>query len=144
MTKRKVNNKCVSEKRDALIIGIGVDLIESDRVIKACEKINFLKKYYTKNEIDIIQADKKKAADNFAVKEAVVKMFGTGFRGISPVDIEVLRDSLGKPYVNLYGKAKEMSFELGIDKIHVSISNTKLYSTAYVIGEGKNNEIHRR
>ncbi len=121
-----------------MIVGIGVDLIEIDRVISACERKKFLEKYYTKKEIDIIQFDKKKAADNFAVKEAVVKMFGTGFRGISPVEIEVLRDSLGKPYVELYGKAKEKSFELGIEKIHVSISNTKLYSTAYVIGEGNN------
>lgn len=120
-----------------MIIGIGVDLIEVDRVIKACEKKRFLEKYYTKNEIKMVQVDKTKAADNFAVKEAVVKMFGTGFRGISPVEIEVLRDLLGKPYVILYGKAKEKSFELGIHQIHVSISNTKLYSVAYIIGEGK-------
>lgn len=126
-----------------MIIGIGVDLIEVDRVIKACERTAFLKKYFTKNEIGLIEADKKKAADNFAVKEAVVKMFGTGFRGISPVEIEVLRDSLGKPYVELYGHAKEKSFELGIDRIHVSISNTKLYSTAYVVGEGSANEVYR-
>ncbi|ROR30544.1 holo-[acyl-carrier protein] synthase [Mobilisporobacter senegalensis] len=119
-----------------MIIGIGTDLIEIDRVLKACNKESFLKKYYTLKEIELIQTDKKKSADNFAVKEAVAKMFGTGFRGIIPIEIEVLRDELGRPYVNLYGKAKEKSLELDIDKIHVSISNTKLYSIAYVIGEG--------
>lgn len=119
-----------------MIIGIGTDLIEIDRVIKACNKGAFLKKYYTLKEIELIQADKRKSADNFTVKEAVAKMFGTGFRGIKPIEIEVLRDQLGKPYVNLYGKAKEKSLESGIDKIHVSISNTKLYAIAYVIGEG--------
>jgi len=120
-----------------LIIGIGTDLIEIDRVIKACEKDAFLIKYFTQKEIDLIRKDLRKSADNFAVKEAVAKMFGTGFRGIMPIEIEALRDELGKPFVNLYGKARELSLELGIDTIHVSISNTKLYSTAYVVGEGK-------
>ena len=36
-----------------------------------------------------------KAAGNFAVKEAVAKVFASGFRGFRPIDIEVLRDDLG-------------------------------------------------
>lgn len=118
-----------------MIVGIGTDIIEIDRVIKACEKELFLQKYFTENEISIIRIDKKKSADNFAVKEAVVKMFGTGFRKISPAEIEVLRDKLGKPYVTLYGEAAEYAKKMDVQKVHVSISNTKKYATAFVVGE---------
>jgi holo-[acyl-carrier protein] synthase len=118
-----------------MITGIGVDLIEVDRVIKACSKEGFLKRYYTENEINIIESDPKKAADNFAVKEAVSKMFGTGFRKFTPIDIEVLRSSEGKPYVKLYGCAAQIAKDQGINLIHVSITNTKDYANAFVIGE---------
>jgi holo-[acyl-carrier protein] synthase len=119
-----------------MIIGIGTDLIEIDRVVKACEKESFRRKYFTKNEIELAVTDTHKYADNFAVKEAVSKMLGTGFRSISPIEIEVLRDPLGKPYVNLYGKALNLSNSLGIHNIFVTISNTKKYSSAFAIGEG--------
>lgn len=118
-----------------MITGIGVDLIEVARVETACQKEGFLKKYYTEREIELINQDRKKAADNFAVKEAVAKMFGTGFREFTPIDIEVLRDDLGKPFVNLYGKAAEFAEQQQITMIHVSISNTKDYSSAFTVGE---------
>lgn len=118
-----------------MISGIGTDMIEIQRVVKACEKEAFLKKYFTEKEIQLIQLDKKKAADNFAVKEAVSKMFGTGFRDVIPINIEVLRDKLGSPYVNIYGKTLELAKKKKIVKIHVSISNTKKYALAFAVGE---------
>ena len=48
-------------------------------------------------------------AGDFAVKEAVSKVFGTGFRGFGLLDIEVLRDELGKPWVRLHGGAKKLA-----------------------------------
>lgn len=118
-----------------MIVGIGTDMIEIERVIKACKNPRFIEKCYTKQEAASIAKDKKKSADNFAVKEAVAKMFGTGFRGISPMDIEVMRDELGKPFVQLYGNALELAREKQIEKIHVSITNTKKYASAFVVGE---------
>lgn len=118
-----------------MISGIGVDLVEIERVVKACEKESFLKRYYTEQEIALIQQDKIKAADNFAVKEAVAKMLGTGFRGFAPIDIEVLRNQDGKPYINLYGKAAELAKQQGISRTHVSITNTKEFANAFVVGE---------
>lgn len=123
-----------------MIIGIGTDMIEIDRVVKACDKEAFLLRTFTKEEVLLIKKAKWKSADNFAVKEAVSKMFGTGFRGISLLEIEVLRDSFGKPYVNLYGNAKKLAEQLGIKKIHVSITNTKELTQAFVVGEGEWNE----
>lgn len=119
-----------------MIIGIGIDLIELDRIKKACEKEAFLSRYYTKEEINSLSEKTTALADNFAVKEAVSKVFGTGFREFLPIDIEVLRDEKGKPFVQLYGAAKGLANHLGIKNIHVSISNTKTHTTAIAIGEG--------
>lgn len=118
-----------------MIYGIGNDLIEIERVLKACEKENFIKRVYTEAESALIAMDKKKAAGNFAVKEAVVKVFGTGFGICKPKEIEVLRDEKGKPYVTLYGNAKKFADEKEIKTIHVSITNTKEYVCAVAIGE---------
>ena len=121
-----------------MITGIGVDLIEIDRISKSCEKEGFLRRCFTEDEIKLIDGKWQRAADNFVVKESVAKMFGTGFRGISLKEIEVLRDESGKPYVNLYGKAAELAKTQGITNIHVSITNTKDYANAFVVGEKVN------
>ena len=118
-----------------MITGIGVDLIEIDRIRKACEKEGFIKRCFTEDEITLIDCNWQRAAGNFAVKEAVAKMLGTGFRGISLKDIEALRDELGKPYVNLYGKAAENLAPVVLELGGVSITNTKDYANAFVVGE---------
>ena len=71
----------------------------------------------------------------FAVKEAVVKCFGTGFRGIEPAEIEVLRDALGKPYVRLSGAAAAYCAALGGLTPLVSISDTKTHAMAVAVLE---------
>ena len=119
-----------------MIIGIGIDLIEIERIKKACAKEAFLLRSFTSAEIECIGGWAERAAGNFAVKEAVSKAMGTGFRGMSLNEIEVLRDDLGKPFVRLYGRAGAKAEALGIARWHVSISNTKTLATAYVIGEG--------
>jgi len=118
-----------------MIYGIGTDLIEVERVKKAYEKESFRKKIYTEQEQELIAENAQRAAGNFAVKEAVVKAFGTGFRNISAIDIEVLRDDLGKPYVVLHGPAKELAESVNILQVHVSISNTREYAVGYVVME---------
>lgn len=74
-------------------------------------------------------------AGTFAVKEAVSKALGTGFRSFGPREIEVLRDDLGKPFVRLHGGAKKLAEELAIQQIHVSITNTAEYAAAFAVGE---------
>ena len=120
-----------------MIIGIGTDMIEVARIEKACLRKRFMERVYTQEESSFCQPYPEKAAGNFAVKEAVVKVFQTGFIGVEPNEIEVLRRSNGSPYLNLYGKAKEKAKELGITKWHISITNVKTYAVAFVIGEGE-------
>ena len=123
-----------------MIYGIGTDLIEVERIQKAYTKEAytkeaFRKKVYTEQEQQLIAEHAQRAAGNFAVKEAVVKAFGTGFGKISPVDVEVLREASGKPYVVLHGPAEELAEALHILQVHVSISNTKEHAVGYVIME---------
>lgn len=118
-----------------MIVGIGNDIVE----IKRFENIKnielFIEKYYTGEEINASGGRISFFAANFSVKESVSKMFGTGIRNFGLKDIEVLRDELGKPYVNLYGKAKEIAENRGINNILVSISDTDSYVTTVAIGE---------
>lgn len=120
-----------------MLAGVGCDLVEIKRMEKACEKEAFLSRVYTEDERR--QAGGKPAvlAGSFAVKEAVAKVLGTGFRTFMPIDIEVLRDELGKPYVNLYGNAKKLAEEKKILRIEVSISDTKEHAMAFAVGEGE-------
>lgn len=119
-----------------MILGVGVDAVEISRVQRSCEKGHFQSHIFT--EAEIAQFDKRKvrAASDFAGKEAVVKVFGTGFSGCFPRDIEILRNEKGAPYVNLYRGAKEIAEELGITSIQISITNTADLAVAFAVGIG--------
>ncbi len=118
-----------------MILGIGNDIIEIQRVEKACKSTGFLTRCFTNKEIQCFSGNYASLAGNYATKESVAKAFGTGFRSFSLEDIEVLRDELGKPYVNLYNKAKEMAETMEVSNIHVSISNLKDLVSAIAILE---------
>lgn len=120
-----------------MIVGTGTDIIEINRVVTACQKEHFRQKYFTENEQKLISARPGRAATNFAAKEAVSKVFGTGFKGIAPAEIEILRDDNGRPYVLLHGNARHMAQKLGITQLHISLSDCKDYAVAYAVGEGE-------
>ena len=77
-------------------------------------------------EIKLTQFQKVRyLSNNFACKEALSKALGLGFSdGISPKEIEILRDTKGKPYICLSGNAKKLTNKLDIQKINVSITDT--------------------
>lgn len=118
-----------------MIVNIGVDTIEVSRVQKACARDHFLNKVFSPRERQQMDGKMRRAASDFAGKEAVAKVFGTGFsEGIEAGQIEILRGEKGEPYIVLNGRAKEMAAELGIDTWKISITNTKDVATAFVIG----------
>ena len=119
-----------------MLTGVGCDLIEIERVEKACEKEAFLLRVYTEEERRQADGRVSVLAGTFAVKEAVAKVLGTGFRTFMPKDVEVLRDELGKPYVTLHGNARNVADEKKIKRIEVSISDTKEFVMAFAVGEG--------
>lgn len=123
-----------------MIIGIGNDIIEIDRIKKAIARAGFIEKYFTTREIELFESRNSNPeiiAGNFTVKEAVSKVFGTGVRGFSLIDIEVLRDIQGKPYVNLLRNAKLQAEKNGIKTLFVSIAHCKDYAVGFAVGEGE-------
>ena len=86
-----------------MIIGIGTDIVEIDRIEKAVHRTNrFMDKIYTEHEQEYYKINHKKIeslAGFFAAKEAVSKALGTGFRSFEVRDIEIIPNEIGKPEV---------------------------------------------
>ena len=128
-----------------MIIGIGVDIIEIERVRQAIQNNkNFLSKLFTEKEIDYFisrNMNSEVIAGNFAAKEAVSKALGTGIRGFSFKDIEILRNELGKPEVILHSGAKLIGNKLVENnnslRVHLSISHNNSSAIAYSVLEGE-------
>lgn len=122
-----------------MIIGIGTDIIEIRRIEQAVSRNHFVTKFFTPKEIELFKKKNNlhSIAGNFAAKEAVSKALGTGFRDFSPIDIEVLRDKKGEPYINLYKNAKMLAEKRNINNIYISISHCIEYATAYAVAERK-------
>ena len=75
-------------------------------------------------------------AKRFAAKEAVSKALGTGFRdGIYLSDIEIISDEMGKPFVELKANASVRAKNVGIKKIHLSLSDDAPYVSAMAVAE---------
>ena len=67
-----------------MIVGIGNDIIEIERIRKAASRDRFLEKYFTENENELFESRKHQPqtiGGNFAVKEAVSKSHGHGYQG---------------------------------------------------------------
>ncbi|MGJ0700821.1 holo-ACP synthase [Clostridium perfringens] len=128
-----------------MIIGIGVDIIEIERVRQAIQNNKkFLSKLFTEREIDYFisrNMNSEVIAGNFAAKEAVSKALGTGIRGFSFKDIEILRNELGKPEVILHNGANLIGNKLVGNtnslRIHLSISHNNSNAIAYSVLEGE-------
>jgi holo-[acyl-carrier protein] synthase len=124
-----------------VIIGMGVDIAEVERVRGAIERHGetFLRRIYTPEERAYCEKFRNKYeryAGRFAVKEAAMKALGTGWRrGIRWTDIEVTRQKGGRPSLELRGAARQIAEELGVKHIAVSITHTANQAFAQVIFE---------
>ena len=127
-----------------MIQGIGIDSVDKIRVSEIFSKYGerFQEKILShdeRKEIVMKLTDSSKIrylSNNFAGKEALSKVLGLGIsEGISLKEIEILRNSQGKPYINLLGRTKEIAKSLHIQKLMISITDTQDISTAFVIGE---------
>ena len=124
-----------------MIFGIGTDIVDVERIRKLGSLEKFADKILSLNELEVFksQIDEKKVtflAKQFAAKEAVSKALGTGIgKDIRFNQIEILRNSDGKPYLNHDGIITTIFNDLGITKTHVSLSDEKEYVLAFVILE---------
>ncbi len=125
-----------------MIIGVGVDIVDVDRVRRAVERHGerFLRRVYSSEEVKYCRESRhsdQRFATRFAAKEAVLKALGIGWQGgTSFTDIEVSRDARGAPSVTLYGQSRKISRDLGVCRIHISLSHTETHAMAYAVAEG--------
>ena len=117
-----------------MIIGTGIDITELNRIEAIIDnKPKVIKRILTINEQTQLEALKGNRrveflAGRFAAKEAYSKAKGTGIgKSLSFLDIEVMNDERGKPYI--------YSIAYPNEKVHLSISHSKQYAVANVIIE---------
>ena len=122
-----------------MIVVNGIDIIEIDRIRKVAHQYGsrFYSRIYSKFEIDYCNGDPAKLATRFAAKEAVMKALGTGVRGVSWKEIEILRQPGRGPQVKLHGKAKKHAAEMGINHMAVSLSHSETYAIASVVAQSQ-------
>lgn len=124
-----------------MIVGMGTDLVEVDRIRLAFERYGdkFLGRIYTARESAYAMSKKnfaERLAARFAVKEAGMKAIGTGWRrGVTWKDFEVVNEPGGRPTLRLTGVAARVADGLAVRRISVSITHTQAMAIAVVVLE---------
>ncbi len=120
-----------------MVIGIGVDIIEIERVKDSVNMYgeHFLNKIYTKKELEycLNKNDKyQHLAARFAAKEAVYKALSSGWnKNIGWKNIEITNEPNGMPIVTLNGEVK--NFLSPQKSLKISISHSRDYVAAVAI-----------
>ena len=123
------------------IISIGNDLARIERLAEALERRGqaLLDRLFTPGEQAYCEARRQRIthyAGRFAVKEAVMKVLGTGWSGgVRWVDIEVTRERGQAPKVVLHGHSAEIARERGIGRIHITITHDGGLALATAVAE---------
>jgi holo-[acyl-carrier protein] synthase len=115
-------------------VEVGVDAIEIERIEAALEKFGerFLRRIYTESERERYGRRPAELAARFAAKEAVMKVLGTGIRGVRWRDIEVLPNRRGKPIIRLHETAANRARLLGFRHLAISLTHSRSDSIAMV------------
>ena len=124
-----------------MIIGVGSDLAEVDRIRHSIERYGarFLERIYTDRERAYASSKANSAerfAARFAAKEAGMKAIGTGWsRGVTWQDFEVVNEPSGRPTLQLTGVAKQIADTKGVERISLSLTHTAITAFAIVLLE---------
>ncbi len=125
-----------------MIVGVGVDLVQIERVRAALKRHGerARRRFFTTRELELCDARPDPSeclAARLAAKEAALKALGTGKRpGLRWTDLEVTRRS-GCPELSLTGVAREHADRLGAERAWVSISHEAGVACAIVVLEGR-------
>ncbi|MCA1591169.1 MAG: holo-ACP synthase [Acidobacteria bacterium] len=124
-----------------MIISIGIDLIEIERVREVLRRTpRFRERVFTEGERAYCDSRGASAAQHyaarFAAKEAALKALRTGWSGgINWHDVEVFSRETGEPALLLHKRAHELFQKCGATRAHLSISHTSRHAIAQVIFE---------
>jgi holo-[acyl-carrier protein] synthase len=124
-----------------MISGIGVDLVEIERLGKILERWGdkFARKVFADEEISYCRKHVLPAmhfAARFAAKEACLKAFGIGLgMGVGLKDIRVSRSDRGAPLLIFTDKARMEMEKQAITVAHLSLTHTRRHAMAMVVLE---------
>jgi len=126
-----------------MIVGIGVDLAEVDRIRDALERAatgeRFKQRVFTPGEQAYCERRRRKYesyAARFAAKEATMKALGRGWsREVSWTEIEVHRARGSRPTIRLHGRTAEFAGKLGIRRLALALTHTAATAMAQVVAE---------
>lgn len=125
-----------------MIVGIGIDAVEIDRVGRmfADKGERMLHRLFTGDELSYINtkaAPAQHLAVRLAAKEAAYKALSGNdlARGIGWRDVEVVSRADGSPYLRLHGHAEQRYQELAATTMHVSLTHSLTTAVAVVIVE---------
>jgi holo-[acyl-carrier protein] synthase len=127
-----------------VIVGSGIDVIEVARIERALERRGdrFARRVFSAAEIEECRRGARPAlqfALRFAVKEATMKAFGTGWaRGVRWLDIEATGEGRGRRLrLALRGAAAGHACRLGAVRHHVGVATSGGHAFAVVVLEGE-------
>ena len=132
-----LESACADLLRDVVASGpVGVDVVHiptwrrhldlgGDALIKAT---------YLPAEAEFSAGRAERLASRLAGKEAVLKVLGTGMRGISLRDVEIVTALDGRPSVRLHGPAAVRARELDLAAVEVSLCHEEKYAIAVAAG----------
>ncbi|QQR99856.1 MAG: holo-ACP synthase [Austwickia sp.] len=116
-----------------MIIGVGTDVCEITRMAQSLERTPRLReRLFSPVEADL---PVESLAARFAAKEAVAKALATR-GGLGWRDVEVRTDEYGAPSLHLTGSVAARAAELGVRRLHVSLSHDGGLAIAFVVAEG--------
>lgn len=119
---------------------VGMDMIEIPRIKRSMQRSNFLNFILGEKEFEELKLRKfppQSVAANFAAKEAFAKSIGLGFKGFKIKEVEILRESSGKPIFYFTGNAKKIVDKNSYD-FSLSLTHTANLAAAMVICFKKN------
>ena len=126
-----------------MILGVGVDVCDVDRIRRALEAstgARFRDRVFTAAEQTYCEARRRgrfaSYAARFAAKEAGMKALGTGWaQGVGWRDFEVVREGGEAPRLVLHGKAAEIARRRGMARWLLALSHTDVSALASVVVE---------
>ena len=125
-----------------MIVGIGVDIVEIERINKLIDrgKNKFCERYFSADEIGYCEGKALQSqhyAGKFAAKEAIVKALN--FKGSDLVELKkiiISNDGDGIPRVRLQGNPRRRAEAFKVTDIHISISHCREYAVAMAVLTG--------
>jgi holo-[acyl-carrier protein] synthase len=112
---------------------VGIDIIEIERIRRAlnCFGERFLRRVYTEREVEEVKGSIASLGARFAAKEAAMKALGGG---ITFREVEIQREGEA-PHILLFRGAREKARRMNLRRVEVSLSHSRDYAVAIVVGE---------